>query len=638
MNKVLWLIVLVLCKVSISGAQTLFTYGSKPVSKQEFLTAFNKNPTPESNRKKTLNDYLNLYSNYKLKVQAGYDEKLDLLPSFQLESKNFKRQIAENLVNEEAGIKSLLEEAFQRSQKDIHAAHIFIEVPQNSDTTKAFQQIQAAYKLLLSGKNFSEVASIFSSDAATKNAKGDLGFITVFTLQYPIESEIYNLKSGNFSKPFHSSFGYHIFKNIEERHALGKRKIAQLLIAIPPNATEADKSKFGNLADSIYNLITHGEPFETAVLKFSNDTRTANTGGAFSNVGVGEFDATYEANIFSLQNVGDISKPFLTSYGYHIIKLLEVIPVGKNIANVGTNTAIKQAIEKDGRLIANKKLKVKKWIVQTQFKQAIYSANDLLTFTDSSLLNMPLKKVKNITDSTVLFSFPKQKIYTTNWLQYLNKQKVQGKQLYPKKMTDFIDETVINYYTENLDDYSSAMQQQTKEFSEANLLFAAMDKHVWGKGGDDISSLKNYYETHKQKYQWASGISALVVTCNSENIANEVANKIKIAPNNWRAIIAAYGTLVIGDSSRYEQQQLPIKQPIKKIIGFTSMPEKNNNDDSYTFLYITALHPQQSQRSFDEAKGMVINDYQQVLEQQWLDTLRKKYPIKVNDILWKTIK
>ncbi|MBC7721505.1 MAG: peptidylprolyl isomerase [Pedobacter sp.] len=637
MNKVLWLIVLMLCKVSIGNAQTLFTYGGKPVSKQEFLAAFNKNPTPENERKNALIDYLNLYSNYKLKVQAGYDEQLNLQPSFLLESKNFKQQIAENLVNEEAGIKTLLEEAFRHSQKDIHAAHIFIEVPQNGDTIQAFQQIQEAYKLLLAGKNFGEIAASFSSDATTKNAKGDLGFITVFTLQYPIESEIYNLKPGKFSKPFHSNFGYHIFKNIEERHALGKRKIAQLLIAIPPNATEADKAKFSKLADSIYNLITHGEPFETAVSKFSNDIRTANTGGVLSDIGVGEFDANYEAHIFGLQKIGDISKPFLTSYGYHIIKLLDVIPVGKTVTDVATNSVLKQAVEKDDRLIASKKLKAKKWLVLTQFKHAIYNENDLWLFTDSSLLNRPLKKVKNITDSTVLFSFPKQKTYTTNWLQYLNKQKVQSKQFYTKKMSDFIDETVIDYYTQHLEDYSGAMQQQTKEFNEANLLFAAMDKHVWGKSGEDISGLKNYYETHKLKYQWASGISALVLTCVNKNIANEVANKIQASPNNWRTIIAAYGTSVIGDSSRYEQQQLPIKQPIQNIIGFTSAPEKNSNDESYTFLYITALHPQQNQRSFDDAKGMVTNDYQQILEQNWLDTLKKKYPVKVNNIVWKTI-
>lgn len=637
MKKVLWLIILVLCKASIGNAQTLFTYGGKPVAKQEFLKAFNKNPTLEKERRKALNDYLNLYINYKLKVQAGYDEKLDQQPAFQVESKNFKQQIAENLINQEVGINVLLEEAFQRSQKDIHAAHIFIEVPQNGDTVKAFQQIQEAYNDLLAGKNFGEVAASFSSDVATKNANGDLGFITVFTLQYPIENEIFNLKPGNFSKPFHSIFGYHIFKNIEERHALGKRKIAQLLIAIPPNATETDKAKFSKLADSVYGMIVHGEPFETAVSKFSNDTRTVNTGGVLSNIGVGEFDANYETNIFNLKHVGDVSKPFLTSYGYHIIKLLEVVSISNNFNDVATNTGIKQAIEKDGRLAMYKKTKAKKWLVQTQFKQAAFNATDLWAFTDSSLLNKPVKQLQNITDSTVLFSFPKQKIYATNWLQYLNKQSLQGKQLYTKKMSDFVDENVINYYTLHLEEYSPLMQQQAKEFNEANLLFAAMDKHIWGKGGEDTTQLKNYYSTHKEKYQWAAGISALVLTCNSKNLADEVVKKIQVLPNNWRAIMASYGALVIGDSSRYEQQQLPITQTIKNIIGFTSTPEKNAYDDSYTFLYVTALHPQQEQRSFEEARGMVINDYQQILEQQWLDGLKKKYPVKVNDIVWKTI-
>ena len=638
MKKVLWLIIVLLLKVAISTGQTLFTYGNKAVSKQAFLAAFNKNPTPDAERKKALDEYLNLYINYKLKVQSGYDEKLNEQASFELESKNFKQQIAENLVNEEVGLKALLAEAFMRSQKDIHAAHIFIEVPQGSDTTKAYQQIQAAYKALLAGDNFNEVVANFSSDAVTKSAKGDLGFITVFTLQYPIESQIYALNPGKSSKPFRSNFGYHIFKNIEEREALGKRKIAQILIAVPPNADGNEAAKYSKLADSIYNLLKHGETFENAVSKFSNDTRTSNTGGILDEIGVGEFDANFDTNIFDLQNVGDISKPFLTSYGFHIIKLLQKLPITTNAADAINTASLKQAVEKDGRLMAIKKTKVKNWLLLTEFKQAAYNQSNLWNYSDSSLLNKPVKNFKNITDSTLLFSFPKQKIYTVNWMQYLKTEKVQGKQFYNKKMEEFIEQCCIDYYTKNLEDFSSLMKEQTKEFNEANLLFAAMDKHVWGRSGEDVIGLKKYFNEHANKYKWNPGISGLIVTCNSQQLTNEVSRKIQASPNDWRKIITDYGTAVIADSSRYEQQQLPIKQQIKNIVGFASSPEKNGSDDSYTFLYITAIHPQAEQRIFDEARGMVINDYQQILEQQWLDKLKKKYPVKIDDTVWKTIK
>ncbi len=637
--KLIWLLVVLFCKAAITNGQTLFTYGNKAVSKQEFLSAFNKNPTPDTERKQALADYLNLYSSYKLKVQAGYDEKLDKQPSFDIESNNFKQQIAENLVNEEVGIKALISEAFVRSQKDIHAAHVFIEVPQNTDTVAAFKQIQAAYNALQTGANFNAVAASYSSDIATKKANGDLGFITVFTLQYAVESEIYALKPGSFSKPFHSVFGYHIFKNVAERPAVGKRKIAQILLALSTEPTEVEKQHIAKLADSVYNQILHGETFENAASKFSNDVKTANNGGVMGEIGVGEFASNFEANIYQLKTVGDISKPFATSYGYHIIKLLEILPVNTNFNDAIALANLKTSVEKDARLSIYKSAKVKQWLVQTNYKPSVYNTTALWMFTDSALYSRPLIKYQAITDSTVLFSFAKQKITVSNWIQYLRQEAIISNALYPSAMANFINKSCSNYYTQHLADYNIAMQQQVKEFDEANLLFAAMDKHVWGKGGEDLNGLKSYYLQHANNYQWGAGISALVVTCANQNIAIEVANKIKASPNKWAVITASYNApSVIIDSSRYELTQLPIKQSIKNVVGFTSIPEKNTNDTSYTFLYVTVVHPQAEKRSFVDARGMVINDYQLLLEKEWLDSLKQKYPIKINDAVWKNIK
>lgn len=635
--KTRWLLLAALTSGLAANSQTLFTYGKKAVSKQEFEKAFNKNPTPDVERSKALAEYLNLYVNYKLKVQSGYDEKLYESASFQLESKNFKQQIAENIIKEEVGIKTLISEAFTRSQKDIHVAHVFIPTPVNSDTVKALQQITEAYKALQNGADFGEIAAKYSSEETTKNANGDLGFITVFTLQYAIESQIYALHAGQFSKPYRSSFGYHIFKNISERPALGKRKIGQLLLSLPPDATTSDKQKISKLADSVYNMIQHGESFESATAKFSNDTRTAGSGGVLPMISVGQFDANYEAQIYSLKNVGDISKPFETSYGYHIVKLLEIEPVGTDIADVNVTAKLKQQVESDSRLLLYKKAKLATWMQLTQYKAGNYQQAALWTFTDSALANKSVKNNKGITDSTVLFSFAKQKITTAAWIQYLRKEAIANSALYSKAMTDFIDESCMNYYTEHLVDYNTTMQQQVTEFDEANLLFAAMDTHVWGKGGIDITGLKNYYNKHATNYQWAAGISGLVVTCKSIELAKEVANKIKQAPNNWRMIVADYGINCVADSSRFEEASVPVKG-VENRVGFVSIPESNNNDDSYTFMYVTAIHNAKEQRSFEDAKGLVINDYQNYLEQQWLAKLKQKYPVSINTAVFKTIK
>src|SRR5205085_4189271 len=112
---------------------------------------------------------------------------------------------------------------------------VFVEVPAGGDTSEAFNNIGAAYKQLLEGKDFGAVAEQFSTDEATKQSKGDVGYITVFTLPYEIENDVYALKTNSFSPVTRSKAGYHIFKNAGERKSLGSRRIAQILVTMPPN-------------------------------------------------------------------------------------------------------------------------------------------------------------------------------------------------------------------------------------------------------------------------------------------------------------------------------------------------------------------------------------------------------------------
>ena len=620
-------------------SQPLFTYGNKSVSKKDFLTAFSKNPPAQSERRKALDDYLGLYINYKLKVQAGYDEGLNNQPSFIQESKTFRKQIADNIINEEVGIKKLTEEAIIRGKKDIHVAQVFVEIKPNEDTVKAFKQIYAAYKALLSGKQFGDVADSFSTDPATKHTKGDLGFNTVFSFSYPIENEIYKLKPGTFSKPYRSSYGYHIFKDISERPALGKRKIAQIRFSTPKGFSKDERNEYSIFADSIYNRIKNGESFESMVRAYSNDTKTIGNGGVVGYVGVGDYNEDFEKEVFALQNVGDISKPFATAFGYHIIKLLDKKPAPTSINDAVGFADVKQVVEKDERLAINKKnLLENRWLAVTKYKPGVYDQNAFKRYTDSNLLHQITNGIKEIKDTTVLFSFEKKKIYAADWAVYIT-GKLKNKVLpdYGAQLKEFVNSSCTQYYTDNLDLYSDAMKDQSKEFDEANVLFAAMDKHVWSKSSGNIEDLKSYYAAHKEKYQWKSSVSAIIVSSRTKDIATAIAENIKNAPQYWRRTTTAYGANVNADSGRYEVAQLPLKQLVENKEGFISTIDKNPNDTGYSFIYVTQPHPLKEQRSFEDAKGAVTNDYQQELEEKWIATLKKKYPVKVNEAVWKTI-
>ncbi len=618
--------------------QTLFTYGNKTVSKNDFLTAFNRNPPSKEDRRKALDEYLGLYINYKLKVQAGYDEELNKQPSFKDESKNFKKQIADNVINEEAGIQKLTKEAVERSRKDIRVSQVFIEVNVKMDSVKAYQLIQEAYKALQAGADFGQVAAKYSTDEGTKRAKGDIGNVTAFTLSYNFENEIYKLKPGTYSKPFKSSFGYHIFKDVSERPALGKRKIAQIRIATPKGFSKDQVNEYSIYADSIYNLLKKGASFEKLVHQISSDIRSVPNDGVIGWVSVGDYDADFEKPVFSLQNVGDISKPFATVFGYHIIKLIDKKPALTSADDADALSETKQIIEKDERLaIAKKNLLYNKWLPETKFKQWHYDSMAFKQYTDSNILNKITNGIKKISDTTVLFSFERKKIYSADWAVYIAGLTTSPYADYTAQMKKFIENNCTQYYTDNLELYSEAMKAQCKEFDEANVLFAAMDRHVWSKSATNPEELKEYFNKHKEEYFWKESANAIVVNCKTQPLAALVANKLKQAPDDWHNIATTFGADVTADSGRFEITQFPLKQPVENKDGWESVSEKNTNSDNFTFVYILQAHPQKEQRNFEDAKGAVTNDYQQILEKEWIAFLKKKYPIKVNQAVWNTI-
>jgi len=608
--------------------QTLFTYGNKEASKQEFLCSFNKSLQLSSSRAVALKEYLPLYIHYKLKVQAGYDEELDKNSSFQLEASNYKQQLAENFINEEANEKKLMQEAFERSKKDIAVQQIFI--PFGKDTIAASKQIQSAYQQLKTGKSFDALVEKYATDKETKKSKGDLGFITVFNLPYEIENIIYGLAPQHFSVPYKSKYGYHIFKNIEIRPSAGKRKVAQILLAFAPNSSQGEKNKLASLADSLYQLIQSGQSFDQLARQFNTDHTSALKNGILPEIGVGEYAIEFEEKVFSLKHINDVTKPFATSYGYHIVKLLEMIPAAKTV-----DEKLKVVVENSDRLAYSKQQLIKKWMIKISYRKGDYDETALQQFIDSAIYKRSIPGNKKIKDSTILFSFSKQKFTVSDFVKFVRIKNIVSPA--SQLLKEFTENSCTAYYSSHLEEYNPEFKQQLGEFNDANVLFAAMDKHVWGKTAEDSAGLKKYYDAHQRNYVWNPSVAALVITAKNKSMINEVAERIKQRPTDWKIIAGSYGESVIGDSGRYEMEHLPVQQKIKPEKGFLSVVEKAPNEESYSFMYVTDIFPDKAQRSFEESRGMVMNDYQKVVEEKWVEALKKKYPVKVIDVVWKTV-
>lgn len=628
--------------ITCSFGQNLFTYGSKAVTRDEFIKAFNKNPNITGDRKKALKEYLDLYINFKLKVQAAYDAGLDKDATQQYELQNFRNQAADNIINEEANVKALAKEAFLRSQKEIHLSQIFIEVPGNADTAEAYKEIYAAYRQLQQGKDFSAVSQQFSTDESTKQAKGDLGYITAFSLPYDLENIVYNLKINSFSAPVKTKAGYHIFKNTGERKASGTRRVAQILIAIPTGASAADKNAASKKADSIYNLLLKNANFDDLAAKVSNDLSSNDNKGELPEFTVGTYSADFENTAFSLKKPGDISKPFQTSFGFHILKLLEAKPADADINNAAVLANFEDKVTKDNRLDKSKKELIEKKLTLIRYKPAKYNEKNLVTFTDSATIKTHSAAVKGINENTVLFSFAKQNIKAVDWIDFVksarNAPNPGSRDNYPQLFKRFIQSAADDYYRKHLEDYNPNFARQVNEFKEANLLFGIMEKNVWSRANTDTAGLIQYYNLHKSKYVWQPSADAIIVTCSNLNQLKELQQKLKDSASNWRKITANYGSSVVADSSRFELGQLSVIDRTSFTPELLTAPVKNTNEGTYTFNYIIKVYHEPALRTFDDARGMVTSDYQQVLEDKWMQELKKKYPVKVNEAVFSAIK
>lgn len=624
--------------ITQSFSQNVFSYGNHTVTKKEFVTAFNKNPNATANRQKALEEYLDLYIKFKLKVQAAYDAGLDKDATQQYELQNFKRQIADNIINNEANIKELVNEAFIRSQQDIHLKQVFVELPATGDTLEAFKKVQAAYAELKGGKDFGEVSAVFSSDEAIKKSKGDLGHVSVFTLPYRLETIAYNLKPNTFSAPFKTKAGYHIFKNAGERKSLGTCRVAQILVTFPPNGTANEKAIALGKADSIYNLIKTGADFNELAGRLSNDLSSSNNKGELPEFSAGTYSPDFESAAFALKTPGDISRPFETVYGYHIIKLLEAKPPPSDLDDEAIAAALTDKVAKDGRLNDSKQALISKKLGLLNYKPATFKITDLFAYTDSVIAGKKDAAIKGITQNTMLFTIGKQAIKAKDWTAYILTIPGASKSNYPELYKQFIYTTADEYYRNHLEDYNSEYLSQVKEFKEANMLFAVMEKNVWNKSNSDTVGLQQYYNQHKAKYIWSTSADAIIITCKNEKQAEEIKEKIRANINSWREATVSNDNDISADSGRYELGQLPVIDRTNFTPGIFTAPVKNQNNGTYTFNYIIKVYEGPDQRSFEDAKGLVISDYQQVLEDKWIAELKKKYPVKINQAVFKTIK
>jgi len=619
------------------NSQTLFTYGKYKADAKEFLRAFNKNnQQPAANKSRAIKEYLDLYINSRLKIREAYDRGYDTLPNIKNEIENLRSQVIENYMSDPAAISRLTKEAFKRSLKDIHVAHIFISSKNasgNPDTAAGGKKLNEVTKRLARGDDFLKVAQQFSDDPAAKINRGDLNFITVFTLPYELENVVYSTAPGKFSKPYLSKAGYHIFKNLGERKALGTIKVQQILLAFPPGMQETAKKSIQQLADSLHRRIQAGDSFAKLVSSYSNDYVSAASDGNIPEISVGQYDPSFEKAIWSLKD-GSVSKPFETDYGYHIVKRISAKPVVTSAADKANTEELQQKIMTDDRWKTAKDFIYDRVKKKGLFQKSAYNESALWALSDSLLDSKPAGIGKTMNTSSALFRIGDSTVRVMEWIGYaqMNRFKADRATLkaYPDIMDEFVKNSMYQYYRMHLEDFNEDFRNQMNEFRDGNLFFEIMQQEVWNKTQNDSTALLALYEKNKTQYNWKQSADAVIFFCSDEAAAKNLHIQMKKDPVNWRSAVEAVGEKVVADSARYEWSQIPGIEGKTPVDGMITGLSVNPTDKTASFSLISKVYKQPSPRSFNEAKGLVMNDYQTILEQEWIKALKKNYPVVVD--------
>ena len=644
--KKIYLLFIFLCCASALFSQTLFTYGESSVDKEEFLRAYNKNKTPVTDKEKALREYLDLYIKFKLKVKAARDMHLDTLQQLQTDLQNFRSQVDETYMNNDKAVNDLINEAFIRSQKDIHVERFLIEINGQLASADSINIYKAATELqtkLNSGSlNYDDLAQEVAKKYGVSVKSGDIGFITAFSVPYEYENIIYALKPGQASSPYRTKKGVHVFKSVEERPGAGKWKIAQILLAFPPGDPSVYRKSLDQKADSIYSALQRGSDFSAMAAVVSDDKLTYQTGGEMPEFGSGKFEPAFEKEIFKSNKEGYITKPFASAYGLHIVKVIKHTSIPADKTDASFMYDLKQKVMQDYRINGAKDKFIKDISTQVGYKRnnSVKDA-ELFRYADSVSAKLSEEKVKNypISDK-VIFSFSKSNVKGSDWLTFVRDFKGNA-ELYKGEgnatlLDKFIAASSQDYYRKHLEEYNVEFRHQMEEFKDGNVLFEIMERNVWGSAASDSVGLLNHYNNNKSNYQWGQSAGVIIYNCSNKTTATEAIAALKNG-KSWKQVVADGNNNIQADSGRYEIAQLPLPAGVKAVQGLITDPIMNTPDGATGFIQIIKLYDGKQQRTFTEARGLVINDYQNVLEERWVDELRKKYPVKVNENVFQSL-
>lgn len=626
----------------------LFTVNGNPVTVSEFKYIYSKTNQDKADfSEKSLRDYLDLYTKFKLKVQKARDMQLDTVPALRSELDGYRRTLANSYLIDKEVTDKLVRETYDHTLQDVDISHIFAVCDRNAkaaDTLRAYNRVMVWYKMVKGGTAFEKLAADSSEDKSAKENKGNIGYVTAMLPDgyYAMEKAIYASKPGDI-RVVRSNSGYHVVKVNAFRPARGEVEVSQILIR--KGDTEEKNAKQRMRIDSAYAKLQSGAKWEDICSRYSEDKVSVAKGGYLGFFGINRYQRPFEDAAFALEKDGDISKPVETSIGWHIIqrKSRRTIPAFET-----AKRGLTERVKRDSRSEIAKQSMIGRIKKENNFKEYPKALEEWTAAqTDSVFLTFKWKPDPT-KPQTPLMRFNDKSYTVADFEDYCSRsgrERMRGagmplSETVQKLYKNWSDETAMHYEETQLDKKYPEFKSLMREYEEGILLFEALKQNVWDKANTDTVGLQNYFDTNlSHKYKWDERARVSIYTLKTDD-PKMLADVRGFAAKNPSASVL----------EKFNKKDAEVLTVMEKLY------EKGKNKDlgnlwkagdltdaktdagtkTASFLKIEEILPPTS-KTLSEARGYAVADYQDFLEKQWVEELRKQYPVKVNEDVFKTL-
>ncbi len=631
------------CAIALAFAAkdpVIMTVNGVDVPKSEFEYLYNKNSQQQVNPQ-TLDEYVEMFKLYKMKVADARAEGIDTMASFRREADQYRHELAAPYLADSLFLNSLVKEAYDRSKEEVEAYHIMLFKPRDPSMVDAARnRVDSIRQLLLNGADFADLATRFSQDRGSSAKGGRMGWMVANSYPYAFEVAAYNLPEGQISDVIDSGVGFHVLKGGKRRPARGKVKAAHIL-KLTQGKSDADKKKAKAEIDSLYQLvIANPATFNHIASTNSEDPGSARQGGVLPVFGTGEMVAEFDSVAFALAD-NEISEPFATSYGYHIIKKIGSEPIA-SMESIKPRLLARITSPQDPRFLMvrenqTKKLAKKhKGSLNEKNLQAL--RNDVKTLGLDSALYAKWNAAPQA--DMQVFAVNGKSTKLADVVENLSRIQLPAS-AYAVKEFDNVVDMLYNRELVNAEEDALLTEQPDyanllREYVDGSLLYEVSVRKVWDKAAKDTEGLKAYFEANRDNYKWSEPrAKGFLVQALNDSVGNLVRERAAALPAD--SLISTI------------RKEFKGKAAIDRVLvskGTNAMvdnimfggPESAPTNSKYTVYFMINPRLVNEPEEVADVKGMVTSDYQNEFQQAWENELRKKYPVTVNEKVLRKVK